>query len=73
MSLPPFTTAADPVFTWGEHDATLFIESLTTTYLEAIHWKINLFKIPYGGVGKSFVTELARLFHAFAEASAKQL
>ncbi len=70
MSLPPFTTAADPVFTWGEHDATLFIESLTTTYLEAIHWKINLFKIPYGGVGKLFVTELARLFKAFAEASA---
>ncbi len=70
MSLPPFTSAADPVFTWGEHDATLFIESLTTTYLEAIHWKFNLFKIPYGGVGKSFVTELARLFRTFAEASA---
>ncbi len=45
---------------------------ITTTYHEAIHWKINLFNITYGGEVKSFVTELARLFKAFAEASAHE-
>ena len=69
-SLPPFTPIVDPVFSWGEHEATQFIALLNTTYAEAIHWKINLFKIPYGAIGKSFVSELAWLFKAFAESSA---
>ena len=55
----------DPVFSWGEHKATQFIALLNTTYAEAIYWKI-----PYGAIGKSFMSELARLFKAFAESSA---
>ena len=35
-----------------------------------VHWKINLFKIPYGAIEKSFMSELARLFKAFSESSA---
>ena len=35
-----------------------------------MHWKLNLFKVPYGKAGKSFVSELARLFKAFATSSA---
>ena len=31
---------------------------------------MNLFKVPYGKAGKSFISELARLFKAFATSSA---
>ena len=61
---------AAPLFTWGEFEAAEFIEILESTYAEAIHWRFNLFKVPYGAAGKAFVSELARLFRAFGEASA---
>ena len=43
---------------------------LKDTYDEVVHWKKNCFKIPLGNAGKSFVTELSRLYSAFAEGSA---
>ena len=61
---------ADPVFTWGEHDATQFTDTANAAYAEAVHWRMNLFKVPYEKAGKSFVSELARLFKAFATSSA---
>ena len=35
-----------------------------------MHWRQNLFRVPYGRVGKDFVLELARLFQSYAETSA---
>ena len=35
-----------------------------------LHWRMNCFKIPHGNAGKSFTSELARLFLAFATGSA---
>ena len=61
---------ADPVFTWGELDSTQFTDILNAAFAEAVHWKTNLFKVPYGKAGKSFVSELAGLFKAFATSSA---
>ena len=61
---------ADPTFYWGEYEAPHFIDMLNTTYDEAIHWRLNLFKIPYGTAGKSFTLELARMYKALAELSA---
>ena len=43
---------------------------LKDTYDEVVHWKKNCFKIPLLNAGKSFVTELSRLYSAFAEGSA---
>ena len=57
--LPQFTPMADPVFTWGELDSTQFTDNLNAAFAEAVHWKMNLFKVPYGKAGKSFVSELA--------------
>jgi hypothetical protein len=34
-----------------------------------IHWKPNLFLVPFGSAGTSFVKEIARLFQAFADGS----
>ena len=68
--LPQFTPMADPVFTWGELDSTQFTDNLNAAFAEAVHWKMNLFKIPYGKAVKSFVSKLAGLFKAFATSSA---
>ena len=61
---------ADPTFYWGEYEAPHFINMLNATYDETIHWRLNLFKIPYGTAGKSFTLELAWTYKAFAESSA---
>ena len=45
-------------------------EFFTSTYEEVIHWKPNIFLIPFGKAGKLFVQELAMLYQAFAEDSA---
>ena len=43
--------------------------SITAAFEEVVHWKGNLFSVPRGNCGCSFVKELARLFSAYAEAS----
>ena len=63
---------ADPLFTWGECDSVCFINKLNAAYKEAVHWRPNVFKVPYGKVGKCFASELARLFKAFATGSAME-
>ena len=59
LELPPFTPASEPNFYWGSHNATIFMDSLNAVYSEVVHWTPNYFKVPYGNVGKSFVSELA--------------
>ena len=50
--LPQFTAMADPVFTqWGECDSVCFVNKLNAAYKEAVHWRPNLFKVPYGKAG----------------------
>jgi hypothetical protein len=36
---------------------------------EVIHWKPNLFLVPFGSAGTSFGKEIARLFQTFADGS----
>ena len=72
LTLSQFSPMASPVFTWGACSSEYIIDALNTTYAEAVHWKMNYFKIPYGNVGKSFVSELSRLFNAFAGGSAME-
>ena len=45
-------------------------QAITAAYTEVVHWNRNLFLVPSGNAGKDFVTELARLFRSYAEASA---
>ena len=70
VQLPLFTPMAAPTFIWGDFEAAELIEILESTYAEAIHWRFNLLKVPYGAAGKAFVSELAQLFRTFGEASA---
>ena len=41
-----------------------------SAYEEVVHWRPNVFIIPFGKAGKSFVRELAKLYKAFADQSA---
>ena len=68
--LPPPLPMANPSFVWGDRDAETFMQSVTAAYSEVVHWKNNTFSIPYGNAGKKFVTELSKLYRAFAEHTA---
>ncbi len=45
---------------------------LDKCYGVAVHWLPNLFKVPHGRYGKSFVAELVCLFCSYAEESSKE-
>ena len=69
-TLPEFTPMAVASFNWGPLNAEAFTGSLNSAYSEIVHWRPNLFTVPYGNIGKTFVLELSRLFNTFAAASA---
>ena len=68
--LPAFTPMALPRFTWGELDSETFTQRLNHAYSTVVHWRRNIFSIPSGNAGAGFVTELSRLFCAYAVGSA---
>ena len=49
-------------FHWGEHSGEAILDVINSSYEEVIHWKLNLFLVPFGSAGTSFVKEVARLF-----------
>ena len=68
--LPEFEPLAEPPFTWGVLDGYAFSDVIKSCYDEIVHWRGNLFKVPSGKIGNSFVRELVRLFCSFADSSA---
>ena len=67
--LPSPTLISEPHFIWGTYSPADFSNMLTETYQEIVHWRRNLFSVPYGKSGKQFVAEIARLIRAYAERS----
>ena len=67
---PQFAKMASPTYKCGEVDGETFAHSVECCYEEIVHWRRNLFKIPSGKPGKSFVHELTKLFCAYADGSA---
>ena len=59
-----------PTFRWGDVEGVVFACDIQNCYKEIVHWKRNIFKVPLGRAGKSFIRELVRLFQAYADASA---
>ena len=68
-TLPPFAPACSPdsAYMWGSLDGPTMCDKVIACYSEVIHWKRNVFRIPSGKAGKAFVSEMAKLFQAFAE------
>lgn len=59
----------EPSFKWNEVKGDEFCARINDAYEEIVHWKRNVFLIPSGRSGKSFVQELARLYQSYADAS----
>ena len=55
--------------TWGTVDGEPFAHALRAARAECVHWKRNVFNMPSGSVGKSFVCEMVRLLTAFNDGS----
>ena len=64
--LPTFPTSAPPSFGWGNLDGEDCCKIIDDCYNEVIHWRHNLFRVPSGSAGNSFVSELSCLFQAFS-------
>ena len=54
---------------WGTVDGESFAHALRAARAECVHWKRNVFNVPSGSVGKSFVCEMVRLLTAFNDRS----
>ena len=65
-----FSPMAEPTFLWNDVNGISFSTDIKSCYDEIVHWRRNVFKVPHGKVGISFVRELARLFQAYADSSA---
>ena len=59
----------DPSYRWGSAKGSTFCLKVERCYDEVVHWWINVFSIPSGKAGKDFVSEMARLYKAYAEGS----
>ena len=64
-----FPDLQPPNFTWNSGSGEIFCRKINTAYEEVVHWRRNLFQVPSGSAGKSFVSELARLYQAYADSS----
>ena len=66
--LPSLTLVPEAEFRWGEiEDGRNFACALNRVHVydEIVKWKRNLFKVPSGKAGKTFVRELSRMFNAY--------
>ena len=60
-----------PAFLWnGTVEGSDFVDRVNIAYDKVVHWKRNLFVVPFGKAGKEFVQELTCLFHCYGEKSA---
>ena len=60
-SLPDYPPLLNLNFMWGNLDGISFTNAIHNAHKEVVHWRRNIFKVPSGRVGKSFVSELAHL------------
>ena len=70
--LPCYTPVHDLIFRWGELSGEKGGHEISKAYKEVVHWRRNLFKIPSGGQGKTFVQEMASLFQSYVDAAARE-
>ena len=72
VGLPSFRPLSPPNFCWGNLTGEECVELINRCYSIAVHWIPNLFKLPSGKQGKSFIKELTRLFRLYSEESAME-
>ena len=58
-----------PNFVWGDLSGRDFCDKVNKAYDEVVQWRRNLFLVPFGKVGKSFIQEMVNLSQAYGENS----
>ena len=51
-------------------DGGVFVQKVSDAYEEIVHWRRNVFLVPYGKVGREFVQELAWMISAYGDGGA---
>ena len=70
VELPPFRPMGAPNFKWNNLSGAECTDAICKCYDRAIRWIPNLFMVPYGKHGKSFIREMTHLFRSYYEDSA---
>ena len=66
--LPSFIGLSPPPFLWNDTiEGSDFVDRVTAAYDEVVHWKRNLFVVPFGKVGKEFVLEFTPVSFLWGE------
>ena len=65
-----FSPMAKLNFLWNDIDGESFSSLVKSCYEKVVQWNRNVFKVPYGKIGISFICEQARLFQAYSDSSA---
>ena len=68
--LPSFNFAPLADFDWHGSPSIAVHKLIDELYFQVVHWRPNLFTVPYGYVGRSFVSELTFLLQSFSTHSA---
>ena len=66
IDFPSFKPAPTITSSWGDLSGEELTKAIDDAYAQVVHWRPNLFKVPSGACGKQIVSELTRLFNAFA-------
>ena len=61
------TVVALPNTVWGPHPAADIVQICCSIYDEVVYWRINIFKLPSGAVGKRSIKEMTRLIELWNE------
>jgi len=65
-ALPTFVSANVPNFIWGSSlNGAEFCDRISAAYDQVVHWRNNLFMVPFGKAGTDFVTELSKVFQNY--------
>ena len=58
-----------PSYQWGKYECKIFEKNLNFVYESIVYWRKNLFLLPTGKAGKSFIDETTRLMNGWSEDS----
>ena len=59
QSMPTATNNQNeiPLYTWGNYDNTHVVRSIEYIYEKIVYWRRNLFMLPFGKVGKTYIEQ----------------
>jgi len=58
------------MFRWGDGNGNEFTKDVDLIYGKIVFWKKNIFMLPTGNAGKSYINELTRLLHSWTSKTA---